>query len=293
MAAPEADGLGDRRRAGLELPRDVVGRPAVGADVADHLAAAEEGGHGLEQLLPGPEGADAGRPAHLVAGEAVEVTAQLGHVGHQVGAELGPVHEDQGAGVVGGVGQAADRVEGAEHVGHGGDGQELGPVELALEVGEVELAVVGDVDPAQLDAGLLGQHEPGDDVGVVLHLGEHHGVAGAQVGLAPGAGDQVDRFGHVLGEHDAVGGGGADEAGHLGPGLLHLAGGLLGDGVDPPVHVGVGGLVVGVHRVEHGPRLLRRGGRVQVDDRLAVDLAGQEREVLLDRDRIQTHRNPS
>ena len=51
----QADHLGDGRRAGLELPRDVVGRPAVEADVADHLAAAQEGGHGLEQLVAGPQ----------------------------------------------------------------------------------------------------------------------------------------------------------------------------------------------------------------------------------------------
>ena len=89
------------------------GRPAVEADVADHLAAAEEGGHGLEQVLAAPEHADAGRAAHLVAGEAVEVGAQLGHVGGQVGRVLGAVDQDEGAGGVGGVGEAPDRGEGA------------------------------------------------------------------------------------------------------------------------------------------------------------------------------------
>ena len=81
-----------------------------------------------------------------------------------------------------------------------------------------------DAEPAQLDAGLLGQHEPGDDVGVVLHLGEHDGVAGAEVGLAPGLGHQVQALGDVLGEDHAPVGGGADEAGHLAPGLLHERG---------------------------------------------------------------------
>ena len=59
----------------------------------------------------------------------------------------------------------------------------------------------------------LGQHEPGDDVGVVLHLGQDHDVAGAQVAAAPGVGDQVDRLGGVLGEDDLGSGSGrADEA---------------------------------------------------------------------------------
>ena len=73
-------------------------------------------------------------------------------------------------------------------------------------------------------------------------------------------------------------GGGADEAGQRRPARLEQAGGLLGDGVHAPVHVGVGRLVVVGHGVDHGDRLLRRGGRVQVDQALAVDLAVEDRE---------------
>ena len=276
-------------RARLELPGDLVRRPAVYADVADHLAAAEEGGHGLEQVLPAPEHADPGGAAHLVAGEAVEVGAQLGHVGVQVGRVLGPVDQHQGPGGVGGVGQAPDRGQGPEHVGHGGDRQQLGPVEEAVQVAQVEATLGVDPDPAQLDPGLLGQHVPRDDVGVVLHLGQHDSVTGAQVGLAPGLGHQVEALGDVLGEHDAPVRGRPDEAGHLAPGLLHQPGGLLGDGIDAPVDVGVGRLVVVVHRVQHDLGLLGRRGRVEVADRLPVDLLGEEGEVLADGLRVEGH----
>ncbi len=85
-----------------------------------------------------------------------------------------------------------------------------------------------------------------------------------EVGLAPGLGHQVDGLGDVLGEDHAGGGGGADEAGQLGPGVLHEPGGLLGDGVDAPVHVGVGGLVVVVHGVQDHLGLLGGRGRVEV-----------------------------
>ena len=105
---------------------------------------------------------------------------------------------------------------------------------------EVEVAVVADGDPAQLDAELVDQLVPRDDVGVVLELGEHDGVAGPQVGPAPRLGHQVERLGGVLGEHDLAVGAGADEAGDLGPGALERGGGLLGDEVDAPVDVGVG-----------------------------------------------------
>ena len=56
----------------------------------------------------------------------------------------------------------------------------LAPSSSAVEVGEVELAVGGERDPAQLDAALGGEHVPRHDVGVVLHLREHDDVAGAR-----------------------------------------------------------------------------------------------------------------
>ena len=63
-------------------------------------------------------------------------------------------------------------------------------------------------------------------------------------------------------------------------GRLELAGGLLGDGVDAPVHVGMGGLVVVVHRVEHRPGALGRRRRVEVDEAFAVRLLLEQGEFL-------------
>jgi hypothetical protein len=77
---PEADRLGDRRRAGLELVRDAVGFEGAQLDALDHVAAAQEGGHRLEQIQPAVEGADPRRNAHLVSREGVEVGAQRRHV---------------------------------------------------------------------------------------------------------------------------------------------------------------------------------------------------------------------
>ena len=63
----EADGFGDRRRAGFELPRQHVGGVPVTPHVADHAAPAEERGHGIEEVARRPQHADAGRAEHLVA----------------------------------------------------------------------------------------------------------------------------------------------------------------------------------------------------------------------------------
>ena len=126
-----------------------------------------------------------GRAEHLVAGEADEVGVPRLHVDRQVGDGLGGVDEHERARRVRGVGQQPDVVEGAEHVRHRGDRQQLGAVEQSVEVGEVELEVVRDRDPAQLDAALGDEDVPRNDVGVMLHLGDDHRVAGGRGSRGP------------------------------------------------------------------------------------------------------------
>src|SRR5262249_43332441 len=71
---------------------------------------------------------------------------------------------------------------------------------------------------------------------------------------------------------------------HLVAGQLVPGGGLLGQGVDAAVHVGVVPLVVLPQHLQHLPRLLRGGRAVQVHQRLvAVHHAVQDGEVLADR----------
>ena len=72
---------------------------------------------------------------------------------------------------------------------------------------------------------------------------------------------------------------GVEEPGHRGPGPLEGPGGPLGEGVDAAVDVGVVPLVEAGDGVDDGARLLRGGGAVEVDQRLAVDLLVERREV--------------
>ena len=61
----------------------------------------------------------------------------------------------------------------------------LDAVDQAIEVVEHEAPGAVDRDVPQIEAAeLLGEDHPGHDVGVVLHLGQEHGVAGSQVGAA-------------------------------------------------------------------------------------------------------------
>ena len=212
--------------------------------VEDHLPTAQKRRHGLQQLGLGPQNTDSGGSAHLVAGEGHEVGPHLHYVGGQVRGVLAGVHHHQRSGSVGCVGQLPDGVDGAQHVGHRGHAQQPGAVEQAVEIGQIEVAVVSDGEPAQLDAPLGGKHVPGDDVGMVLQLGDDHRVARSQIGMAPGSGHQVDRLSSVLGEDHLGGPGCADKAGDLGPGLLQSLGGFHRQLVGAAVDVGVEALVV-------------------------------------------------
>ena len=107
---------------------------------------------------------------------------------------------------------------------------------------------------------------------MVLHLGDHDGVARTEVGRTPRTGEQVERLGGVLGEDDLVGGRRVDEAGDLGSGSFERLGGAHGEIVGTSMHVRVGGLVVLVHRVDDGLGLLRGVARVEIDQRLVVHL---------------------
>ena len=95
-------------------------------------------------------------------------------------------------------------VERAEHVGHRADRRPSWRRRRSGRGRRGRAAVVAQRDPAQLDVALGLEHVPRHDVGVVLHLGEHDGVARLEVGAAPRMGDEVERLGGVLGEHDLV-----------------------------------------------------------------------------------------
>ena len=84
--------------------------------------------------------------------------------------------------------------------------------------------------------------------------------------------------------------GGIEEAAHRLARVLVAGGGGVGEEVQPAMHVGVFHLVGVVDGVEHRARLLRRGAVVEIDQRLAVDLAEQDREVGADAPRRRRER---
>ena len=166
------------------------------------------------------------------------------------------------------------------HVAHRREGQHLRPCEELVEGRQVELAVGGERDPANLDAALLGQNLPGDDVGVVLHLGQYHDIACCEVGSAPGHRDQIHRLAGVLREHDLVGRRCVDQPGDRdATGLVGL-GRFAGEAIRAAIDRGVRRLHERSHRVDDPPGLLGRVARVEVHEARIVDGAlGEEREL--------------
>lgn len=114
------------------------------------------------------------------------------------------------------------------------------------EGGEVE-GSVGDVEGYVFEYGVLflGEHLPGNDVGVVFEFGDEDLVTRLDVGASVCGGDEVEGFGGSGGEYYFVAGGGVDERGYFVACALVFFGCLAGEGVCSAVDVGVGSVVVG------------------------------------------------
>ena len=120
-------------------------------DRLDHLAAAQERRHLLEQLLAAPQRARAARAGQLVAREGEEVAAERLHVDRAVRRRLRAVDDHDRVARVRPVADLADGVERAERVRLVHD-RDQAHAALALdrrELVEVEAAVVGHADVAQ------------------------------------------------------------------------------------------------------------------------------------------------
>ena len=234
----------------------------------------------VEPVLLAIEHADARRTVHLMTAEDKEVAVEILHVDLEMGRALGAV--DHHGNVVG-MGDAHDILHGinrTEDVAHVGNAYYLRMfVEQLLKGLQVEESVVGHRDDAQADALAGGGELPGHDVGVVLHHRDDDLVARLHHRFGERGGNEVESLGGAAREDNLRRRPGVDEATHRLAGSLMELGSLHAEVVDAAVHIGVGVEVLVAHGVEHAHRLLRRGGVVEINERLAVHLTGEYREV--------------
>ena len=201
----QADRAGDVRRAGFEFVRQLVVSCLLECDGTDHVAAALIRRHGVEQRRFAVQHADAGRPVNLVAGEGVEIAVERLHVHLHVRHGLRAIHQHGNVVAVRQFDHSLERIDRAERIRDVRDGDQLrSRPEQFRKFVEQQLAVVVDRSDAKLGALFVAQNLPRHDVGVMLHCGDQHFVAGLNVGAAKGLRDQIDAFGGAADENDFV-----------------------------------------------------------------------------------------
>ena len=148
-----------------------------------------------------------------------------------------------------------------------------------LKVLEQQLAAVADWRNSQPCALLFAQDLPGHDVGVMLHGGDEHFVAGVNVGAAVGLRHEVDGFRGAANKDDVARIGSVEERLHRPARPFVLFRRMFGKEMHATVDVGVVPLVVPTDRINDHLRLLGRGCIVQVNQRPAANPLAEDRKV--------------
>ncbi len=184
------------------------------------------------------ERADAGRSVQFVAGNDIKIAIDVADVDIQMNGGLCAVDERRNSPRMRDPNDFLDRHHGAKHVRHLRDRDHLGAVgQQLLEFVDQEIAVVIHRRPFDDRALAFPQKMPWNDVGVVLHDGEHDFVAGPDPLAPESLGNEVDRFGGAPREDNLIATLGVQEAGHLFTGPLVAFGRGIGEIMQPAVNV--------------------------------------------------------
>ena len=272
--------LDDRRRPGLEFVRRFAIGDAVFVNFADHLAAAEKRRHGFEMRHLAVQNADAGWAVELMAGHHIEVAVDVLHIDIHMHGGLRAIDQHRNAARMRKLNDFLYRHDGAERIRHLRDRHHFGArAEQLLEFANEEVAVIIDRRPFDHRAETLAEEVPRDDIGMVLHDREHDLVAFPQPHAAEARRDEIDRLGGVLGEDNFFLGAGIDEGSRrLARAFVSLRR-LIGEIMQAAMHIGILRRIGAGQAIENLGRLLRRGGVVEINQRLAINLHGQRRKI--------------
>ena len=175
------------------------------------------------------------------------------------------------------------RHHGSKRVGDMGNRNELGPlVEQPAKLIEHQLAIVIDRNDSETRAHLLAEHLPGHDVGMVLHGGHDNFIARAEKLPPIALRHEIDRLGGAANENNLLQPAGVDEAPEFFPRLFVERGRQLAQIMHATVNIGVLLGVITVQRVDDRMGFLAGGAVIEIDQRLAVNLTGEQRKILAD-----------
>src|SRR5258708_7341020 len=176
-----------------------------------------------------------------------------------------------------------ERVDGDKGVGDVRYGNDLGSwSQQLLKLLEQQLAGVADWRNPQPCALLFAQDLPGHNVGVMLHGGDEHFVAGMNVSAAVGLRYKVDGFRGAANKDDLTRIGGIEERSHRPPRSFVLFRRMFRKEMHATMDVGVVPLVVPTNRINDHLRLLGRGCIVQVNQRPTVSPLPEDGEITAD-----------
>ena len=146
----------------------------------------------------------------------------------------------------------------------------------------VQIALGIHLHPFQHHALAFAQEMPRHNIGVMLHDRQHDLIAGLQPRRGPAIGHKVDPLCRTRGEDDLFFRPSLQEPRDGAAHGLILVGGKVRKVVQAPVNIGIFHRIGLRHSVNHNARLLRRCPVVEVDERLAVHRAGQDRKIAPD-----------
>ena len=281
----EADGAGDVRRARLEARRDAREGRLLEAHRRDHVAAAEERRHRLEQLARAPT-ARRCPTARTACGPRRRRSRSRARARRRAGAappaRRRPAARRRARRTARAI--SLDRIHRAEHVRDVRDRDELrARREQRLEGVEAQLAAVVDRRHAQRAPRALAQQLPRHDVRVVLHLGDQRSRRRDRSCASPKL-CATRLIASVALRTNTISRGSAApmKRATFARASSQRARRAQRELVDAAVHVGVVAAVEAGDRVDHAARLLRAGGAVEEGERLAVHALLEDREVLAD-----------
>src|SRR5216684_7973581 len=191
----QADGTRHMGRASFKFVGQLVVDRLLEGHRTDHVATALVRRHGIQQSGFAIKNADAGRTIYLVTGENVEVAIQSLDVHFEMRHSLGPIDQHRDVPAMCHFDNALDRSDRPQRVGDVCYGYNFrSRSQQVFKVFEQQLAAVADWCNSQPCTLLFAQDLPGHNVGVMLHGGDEHFVAGVNVSAAVGLRHEVDTF---------------------------------------------------------------------------------------------------
>src|SRR3954451_24752489 len=173
-----------------------------------------------------------------------------------------------------------DGVDGAKCIGEMDEGDYAGPLgHQSIEAVKIQFTAVRDRQGPECCPCLLRRQLPWNNFGMMLHGGDEDLVPRAQKRPSVAVRHQVDAVSSAAGEYHLVRCFRVEETRRCFPRLVIGCGGLLAEPVDTSMDIGVLGSVKARDGIDHYLWLLSGSRIVEVDQRPAVDVFTQNREV--------------